>query len=499
MNPDATFVGQLPDRLYTAAQTRALDNAAINGHGVPGYTLMTRAAESCFAALTARWPEAGIIHVYCGGGNNGGDGYVIARLALEAGLAAKVIAITDLDRLHGDAARAFSDFVAAGGQTENWPVDAPAEGVVVDALLGTGLDREVGGVYAEVVALINHSGLPVLSVDIPSGLSADSGAVLGCAVRAKLTVSFIGLKRGLLTGPATDHVGELVFEDLAVPAEIYTEIPANCRLLDKRCIAKRLKRRARNSHKGVNGSVLVVGGDEGMPGAVLMAAEAALRSGAGLVKVATRASHASSMPMARPELMAAPVEDAGALSALLEWADVVALGPGLGRSAWSIEMLECVIAAQRLMVVDADGLNLLAGQGSQFANWILTPHPGEAATLLGSTVAEVQRDRFAAAANIADHYGGVCVLKGAGTVIASDAGLRVCSLGNPGMATAGMGDVLTGVVAAMLAQGLDLQAAADVGVSSHALAGDLAVADGERGLLASDVLARLRGAVNPCR
>ena len=487
----------LPDRLYTAAQTRALDSAAINDHGMPGYSLMSAAGERCFMALRVRWPDAGTLNVFCGGGNNGGDGYIIARLAIEAGLDVVVIAISNPSGLQGDAARAHDDLIAAGGKVQSWSSQIPATGLVVDALLGTGLDRSVGGVYAEVVAAINDSGLPVLSVDIPSGLSADTGAMLGSAVRAALTVSFIGLKRGLLTGQATSHVGELIFDDLGVPAAIYAEVPADCRLLDRRAIAAQLPPRAADSHKGSYGSVLVVGGDEGMPGAVLMTATAVLRSGAGLVKVATRASHAGGMPLARPELMAAPVEDAGALSPLLQWADVIALGPGLGRSPWSVEMLECVLATAGPMVIDADGLNLLARSKISKDNWILTPHPGEAATLLDTTVAEVQRDRFSAAAAITAAYGGVCVLKGAGTVVAGKAGLRVCNLGNPGMATAGMGDVLTGVIAAMLAQGLDPETAADVAVCCHALAGDLAAEGGERGLLAGDVIDHLRMAVNP--
>ena len=314
-------MSNLPDRLYTAAQTRALDTAAITDHGVPGYTLMSRAGAACFRHLKACWPEAVAVTVFCGGGNNGGDGYVIARLAHQEGLSTKVIAISDPETLQGDAARAHGDFVAAGGQVEDFAAGARCEAVVVDALLGTGLTREMSGIYAEAVALIKQSGQPVLSVDIPSGLSADTGAVLGCAIQASLTVSFIGLKQGLLTGQALDHVGQLVFEDLDVPAEIYAQIPANCRLLDERSIVGQLPARPRNCHKGAHGSVLVVGGDVGMPGAVLMTAEAVLRSGAGLVKVATRASHAGLLPLARPELMAAPVEDAGALSSLLPFAD----------------------------------------------------------------------------------------------------------------------------------------------------------------------------------
>jgi NAD(P)H-hydrate epimerase len=491
-------MSDLPENLYTATETRALDRAAIDDHGVPGYVLMSRAGQACFDALRERWPEIDRVTVFCGGGNNGGDGYVIARLALEAGLSVATLAVSDPESLKGDAAQAFTDFTAAGGQFTTHLDSAAADGLLVDALLGTGLDREVGGAYAELVDQINRSGLPVVSVDIPSGLCADSGAVLGVAVVADLTISFIGLKRGLLTGEATEHVGELLFDDLSVPTEIYAQVPGNCRLLDQRLIGRHLGPRARNAHKGSHGSVLLVGGDEGMPGAVLMGGEAALRSGAGLVKVATRASHAGHLPMSCPELMGLPVEDAAALQSQLEWAGVVALGPGLGQSAWSKEMFMATLSTDRPMIIDADGLNLLAESQANNQGWILTPHPGEAARLLGCNIAEIQKDRFAAAAAIAQQYGGVCVLKGAGTVIASRSGLRVCRLGNPGMATAGMGDVLTGVAAAMLAQGLGLDEAADVAVCVHARAGDLAAAAGERGLMARDVIASLQTAVNPC-
>ncbi len=489
----------LPERLYTAAQTRALDRSAIEGHGVPGYTLMTRAGRACWAALSARWPGTSAITVYCGAGNNGGDGYVIAEQALAAGIAAEVVTLSDPGRLSGDAARAHADFIAAGGETIPFEAHQMPRGqVLVDALLGTGLTRPVEGAYAEAVERINAAGRPVLSVDIPSGLSADRGAILGCAVRAAATVTFIGLKRGLVTGDGLDCAGALSFEDLEVPAAIYAEVASDCALLQPQDLRRWLTPRRRNAHKGRFGSVLVVGGDHGMPGAVRLAGEAALRSGAGLVRVATRAEHALIAPMGRPELMSVAVEDAQALAASLEWASVVALGPGLGASPWSREMFTAAAGAGPPLVVDADALNWLAREPRVRDDWVLTPHPGEAARLLGSTSAEVQADRFAAAAAIAARYHAVCVLKGAGTVIADPAGgLAVCRAGNPGMASAGMGDVLTGIIAALLGQGLSPWDAARCGALAHATAGDQAAADGERGLIAGDVLAALRPVLNP--
>lgn len=486
----------LPSALYTAAQVRELDRRAIEDHRIPGYTLMERAGQAAFDAVRARWPDARRLGVLCGSGNNGGDGYVIARLARAAGLQVWLVEAGDTARLKGDAARARADWAAAGGEPVAAGAHWPGADVLVDALLGTGLDRPVEGRFATLIDAINAAAPPVLAVDIPSGLHADTGAVLGRAVRAAVTVSFIGLKTGLFTGEGPSHCGEVLFDDLAVPADVRSGAVPAAKRLDAACLA-RLGRRARGAHKGDFGHVLVVGGDRGMPGAARMAAEAAARTGAGLVSVATHPDHAALLPLVRPELMAHGVACPGDLSPLLARATVLALGPGLGRGAWGRGLLARLLETGLPMVLDADALNLLAGEPVRRETWVLTPHPGEAGRLLGSDAARVQADRLAAAARIQQDFGGVCVLKGAGTVIHDGREAAICTGGNPGMASGGMGDVLTGVIAALIAQDLAPPEAARLGVCVHAEAADRAARAGERGLLASDVIAELRAVVNP--
>lgn len=488
----------LPEALYTAHQVRELDRRAIEDHGVPGYTLMQRAGAAALEVLDRMWPRGRVLGVVCGPGNNGGDGYVLAHLARAAGWEVRLAAVTDPGALKGDAARAWEDWRAAGGGVVS--LDAALEGcdVIVDALLGTGLGRPVAGAMADGIERINTAGVPVLSLDIPSGLEADTGAVLGRAVRARATVTFIGLKLGLFTGEGRAHGGEVHFDGLAVPAAVYAGmIPAAVRA--DAAVLGRLPRRRRSAHKGDFGHVLVVGGAPGMPGAVRMAAEAAARVGAGLVSVATHAGHAALIPLARPEVMAHGVSAPGDLDPLLERATVVAVGPGLGQGDWGRALLQRVLSWEGPRVLDADALNLLAGTGQRREDWVLTPHPGEAARLLGCTTAQVQADRPAAAAALQARYGGVCVLKGSGTLVHDGRGLTVCTGGNPGMASGGMGDVLTGVLAGGMAQGLGATPGetAVLGVCAHAGAADAAAGEGERGLLASDLIQRLRGMVNP--
>jgi ADP-dependent NAD(P)H-hydrate dehydratase / NAD(P)H-hydrate epimerase len=486
----------LPSALYTAAQVRELDRRAIEDHGIAGYTLMERAGQAAFDTLRRRWPGAQRLGVLCGPGNNGGDGYVIARLARAAGLAVWLVEAADPGRLKGDAARARADWTAAGGEPLTAGAAWPGADVLVDALLGTGLDRAVEGRFAGLIDAINAAGLPVLAVDIPSGLNADTGAVLGRAVRAAVTVSFIGLKTGLFTGEGPTRCGEVLFDDLAVPADVRTGMVPAAERLDAACLA-RLGRRARGAHKGDFGHVLVVGGDRGMPGAARMAGEAAARTGAGLVSVATHPDHAALLPLVRPELMVHGVAGPGDLYSLLARSTVLAVGPGLGRGDWGRGLLARLLETGLPMVVDADALNLLAGEPVHRETWVLTPHPGEAGRLLGTDAARVQADRLAAAARIQQDFGGVCVLKGAGTVIRDGRDAAICTGGNPGMASGGMGDVLTGVIAALIAQGVALPEAARLGVCIHAEAADRAARAGERGLLASDVIAELRAVVNP--
>jgi len=480
------------NRLYRAEQVRELDRLAIDEHGLAGYELMQRAGSAAFATLRARWPEARKLTVCCGGGNNGGDGYVIARLARQAGLMVQLIALKNPGELSGDAATAAADWEGAGGTLADAD-EALAGELIVDALLGTGLDRAPAGSYAALIERINDGGKPVLAVDVPSGFDADTGMPLAPAVRADLTVTFIGNKRGLHTGQAGRWCGERLYFDLATPEAIHEAVPVDAWLLDASKLAAWLPPRTPDTHKGDLGHVLVIGGDAGMAGAPVLAGRAALRTGSGLVSLATRADHAGLALAAQPELMVHGVETLEALDGLVDGADGLALGPGLGRSDWSRAIWRRALGAGRPLVLDADGLNLLAAadQPGPLPPAILTPHPGEAARLLACSVADVQSDRFAAVRALAERFDAVTVLKGHGTLIAEpDGRVQVCPYGNPAMASAGMGDALTGIIASLLGQGFGPFDAACCGVLVHALAGD-AAAVGRRQILAGDLIDRL--------
>ena len=488
----------LPAHIYSVAAVRETDRTTIEDHGVPGYTLMTRAGEAAVAAALRRFPSAQRWQVLCGAGNNGGDGYVVARLAMARGITVSVLSLVDPDKLSGDAATACADFVAEGGVVVPWDGQLDPEAtLLVDAVLGSGLERDVGGEFARAVNAINAHPAVVMALDIPAGIQGDPGAVLGCAVRADLTIAFVGLMAGLFLGEAPDYRGVLEFADLQIPGAYRDGIEPAMRRIDEQLLRNSLAKRQRTGHKGDYGHVLIIGGGEGMPGAVRLAGEAALRTGAGLVSVATHPSHAAILVASRPELMPHGIEGPDALAPLIERADVIAFGPGLGRSEWARTLFEFVRGLSLPMVWDADALNWLAAQPGKASRRVLTPHPGEAGRLLGLGVQEVQADRPAALSALRDKFGGTIVLKGAGTLVSTDGLPFLCTAGNPGMGSAGMGDVLTGVIAALVGQGLDLRTAAAVGVEVHARAGDRAAASGERGLIASDVLRELRAVVNP--
>ena len=486
----------LPKQLYRAEQVRAMDRHAIDAAGIPGIELMRRAGAAAFEAARERWPEARTLSAVCGAGNNGGDGYVVARLAHEAGWDVRVYPVASPAGLKGDALAAYQAYREAGGAVLDFiPADFEGAEILVDGLLGTGLDREVAGLYAEVIKAANRFGGRVLALDIPSGLHADTGAVLGVALGADVTVSFIGLKQGLFTGEGREYAGDVIFADLDTPPEVKHCVKPSALLLPR--LERGLPPRPRYAHKGDFGHVLVAGGDHGYGGAARMAAEAAARVGAGLVSLATRKEHAAFLSLDRPELMCHGVANREEMQNLLGRASVAAVGPGLGRSGWAGMLLETAVESGLPLVVDADALNLLAEQPIRHQRWILTPHPGEAARLLGVSAAEIQRDRFAAARELQACYGGVVVLKGSGTLVVGENELpRVCAAGNPGMASGGMGDVLAGVIAGLLAQRLDSLDAAALGASLHGAAGDEAARAGERGLLASDLMAPLRRLVN---
>lgn len=491
----------LPYLLYSTEQIQELEDRAIYQCGIASATLMARAGAAAFRHLTHLWPQAKTLAVFCGGGNNGGDGYIIAELALAAGLGVRVYALVEPNYLSGEAAQAYKKYLDAQGLVlpfrNNIPIRAD---VIVDAMLGTGLSRPVSGDYLAAVRLINQTALPVFAVDIPSGLNANTGKVMGDAVKADCTLTFIALKQGLFTGDAADYCGEILLDSLEVPDDVFDEVPTNVARLQP----KSFPPRSRCIHKGMNGHVLVIGGEHGYAGAVMLAGEAALRVGAGLVSIATRREHTRFMSLNRPELMCHGIENAEQLVSLIDKATVIAIGPGLGQSDWAKDLLLMVIDSRKPVVIDADALNLLAKIPAAHSNLllssprsVLTPHVGEAARLLNLPKAKIQQDRFAIAKLIQKKYGGVAVLKGSGSLVASKEGIAVCSAGNPGMASGGMGDALTGVIAGLLAQGLPLKTAAEQGVYIHGLAADLAaLQEGERGLLASDLMPYLRRLVN---
>jgi ADP-dependent NAD(P)H-hydrate dehydratase / NAD(P)H-hydrate epimerase len=492
-------VRSLPEALYSADQTRELDRLAGEA-GLPGEELMERAGRAAFELLLSRWPATSRPAVLCGGGNNGGDGYVVARLAREAGLEPQVYYLRDPRQMKGDALTMALRARDAGVpmrplSVDDLPADAP---LLVDGLFGTGISGALREDMRVLIEALDRLGKPVLALDVPSGLNADTGAPAGAVLSAHCTITFIGVNRGLLTGAGPVHSGELLFDDLGVDRSVYQRIDRPVWRPTPAHLRQWLPPRRRDAHKGHFGHVLVVGGDHGFAGAPLMTAQAAARCGAGLVSLATRPEHAPAVLARQPEIMVRGVDGADQLRPLLEKASVVAVGPGLGAGPWGRVLLEHVLESGLPLVIDADGLNLLVEMDVDARdNWVLTPHPGEAARLLGSDGATVQADRFAALESLTARYGGTVLLKGLGTLVRGDGGTALISDGNPGMATGGMGDVLTGVIAALHAQGAPGYQAAALGAMAHARAADrAATADGERGLLATDLLAALRPVLN---
>lgn len=490
---------ELPYALYTAAQVREFDRIAIEELGIPGAELMERAGTRAFHWMRQRWPRLGEVLVICGVGNNGGDGFVLARQARSAGLRVRLLLLGEPEKLKGDALSMADAWQASGGEIEPFAALPGKPDLIVDAILGTGLEREVTGLWATAIDEINRHQAPVFSIDIPSGLNADSGRIMGCAAEAAATLSFIGLKQGMFTGRGPDCCGEIAFDALDLPARVYARQLLSARRIDWPKSSARLAPRQRTAHKGDFGHLLVIGGAPGYPGAIRLAAEAAARSGAGLVTVATHRDHVATMNLGRPELMCRAVDGMDDLAPLIQRASAIALGPGLGMSEWGERVYLAASGSGLPMVLDADGLNWLVRHPARRDNRVLTPHPGEAARLLGTTSGEIQADRFAAVRELQARYGGVVVLKGAGSLIGDGTAHppALCSQGNPGMATGGSGDLLTGIIGAFLAQAFALREAVELGVCLHAAAGDRAAEDGEIGMLAGDLLPELRYLLNP--
>jgi NAD(P)H-hydrate epimerase len=485
-----------PDEFYDAQQSRAVDRCAIETCGLPGPVLMARAARAAFRELLRRVREPDMLQVLCGNGNNGGDGLLLAALARGRGIPVAVFLVGGEPK-SPDAVRAAQRARAAGCELQ--PFSAAAlrpGGVVVDAMLGTGIRGAPRPEYCEAIEAVNALGLPVLALDVPSGLEADTGHAEGPAVRAHWTVSFITAKRGLYTGAGPNHAGARVVDDLEVPAEAYAAAGAAVSRLSLQRELRSLPALRPAAHKGHFGRCLLVGGDQGMGGAVLLAAEAALRSGVGLLRVATQEAHLAPLLSRTPEAMPVALRGHNDLAPLLDWADAVVLGPGLGQGPWGEQLLRVGLASGKPLLLDADALNLVAAHRLQLPpRTLITPHPGEAGRLLGCDSFAVQRDRFAAMAALRSATGAdAVVLKGVGSLVGDGDRVALCAAGNPGMASGGMGDVLSGIAGALLAQGLAPGAAARLGCVLHAEAGDRAAQRlGQRALLASDLARELPG------
>jgi ADP-dependent NAD(P)H-hydrate dehydratase / NAD(P)H-hydrate epimerase len=485
--------------VYLTADVRAIE-AAVAAAATPKL-LMERAGLA--AAELARDVCGGNgkpVLVLAGPGNNGGDAFVLARHLKQWYFKVAVVYAGDEKKLPADAANALRAWRAAGGTIADVLPPAQNWGLVVDGVFGIGLEREVTGRYAEWITAINRLRAPVLAVDVPSGLASDSGRVMGCAVRATHTVTFLALKPGLLTLDGADHCGEIHLRTLDVDAQGLR--PPRGFLLGREILGKALRPRARNSHKGDYGSVGIIGGDHGMVGAALLAGRAALKLGCGRVYVGLLAADVPLTDAAQPELMLRSAGEVLKLNSLT----CLAVGPGLGQMPEAALYLDAALDSGLPLVLDADALNLLAAAAplaqklrGRAAPALLTPHPAEAARLLASTTREVQSDRVGAALRLSSTFKHPVVLKGAGSICgAPDGTWYINTSGNPGMASAGMGDVLTGMIAALLAQGTDARSALLAAVYLHGAAGDHAVAGGAGsvGLTASETIEAARALIN---
>jgi NAD(P)H-hydrate epimerase len=494
----------LPDNLYRVDSIVQLEQLAIKQFGIPAYELMKRAGQAVFDVVVSRYSQHKKMLVLCGAGNNAGDGYVVARLARQAGLDVQVISLIDPATLKNEALLAYQDWQSLA---ENSAMDQSLideADIIIDALLGTGLKRDVSAQWADWINAVNKAAKPVIAVDLPSGLIADTGAIAGGAVQADITVCFIGLKQGLFTAQAKDVCGEIIFHDLAVPDEAFARIDADARLIQGVDYTLLPKRKA-SSNKGNFGHVLIIGGNTGMPGAVILAAKAALRTGAGLVTIVSAASNLEAVITAVPEAMVKACDENTLPDVLnkafLKKVTHVAIGMGLGQDDWSQAMLHFCASLNKPLLVDADALNLLAKTDDIKIKsaLVITPHPGEAARLLSTGTAlnsaDIQSDRFAAIKQLRQLFDTsescVVVLKGSGSLIFDGRQIKVCALGNAVMAAPGMGDVLSGIIIALLAQKINTGDAAELGVCLHAAAAQSVSRGKTRGLLASDVINKL--------
>jgi hydroxyethylthiazole kinase-like uncharacterized protein yjeF len=508
-------------RVVTATTMQDIDRQTIDTFGISGLTLMENAGQSCVDAVVEEFGAQGYAVVIAGKGNNGGDGYVVARLLRQAGWDVHVFILAEQGQISGDAATNLSKlpwedvtYCPQAGQLPALHMDEITRAdVIVDAIFGTGLRSDVTGLYQEAIEIINASGRPVLAVDIPSGIHGTTGRVLGTAVRASITVTFAFAKLGHVLYPGAQHTNKLIVADIGIPPNVMEAAPGYD-LLNDDFIRPMLRRRDRQAHKGQFGHCLVIAGSTGKTGAAALSANSAMRAGSGLVTLAVAESLHAILEIKTTEVMTAPLPDSNsghvtssafpAIEKLLEGKDAVALGPGLGKRPGTTALVQTIVEGVSLpLVIDADGLNALAEditvlRRKKSADIILTPHPGEMARLLGTSIPDVEAIRISVAQEFARNFGVYLILKGARTIIASPTGIAAINgSGNPGMASGGMGDVLTGIIVSLLGQHYSAWDACRIGVYLHGYAANL-VADekGEIGMSASDVQEMLPYAYN---
>lgn len=508
-------------KIVTAHTMQETDKRAIEECGIPGLRLMENAGRVCVEEILDTFGPKGHAVILAGRGNNGGDGYVIARLLVLKGWSAKVIILAEREQISGDAAvnleklpAGTAVFCTSEGQLSTLHSEEIFKAdVLIDALLGTGLRSDISGIYLEAINLLNASDRPIVSIDIPSGIHGTTGRVLGDAIRANLTVTFAFAKLGLILYPGAEHTGRLVVADIGIPQHLMESAPGYD-FLNEEAIRPLLQRRDRQAHKGVFGHCLIIAGSTGKTGAAALSANSAVRAGSGLVTLAAAESIHPILEIKTTEAMTVPLPDTGsghlssssftALEKLLPGKDAVALGPGLDRRPGTVSLIHTLVNTITLpLVIDADGLNALSEdmtvlRRKKSQQVILTPHPGEMSRLLGAAIPDVDTIRISLAQEFARDYGIYLVLKGARTIIAAPDGSTVINgSGNPGMATGGMGDVLTGIIVSLLGQGYSAWDACRLGVFIHGFAADMVAADkGEIGINAGDVQEKLPYAYN---
>jgi len=472
--------------LYSAEQSRAIDELALEHLNVGSGVLMERAARFAFDVALNRWPNMKSVSVFAGKGNNAGDAFLFAGLAQEYGIKVQLFTMVDLSELNEGAKSAYEEIDISLLQKE-LSLNNISGDLIIDGLIGTGLKGRVDGDFAEAIRFINDSCVPVLSLDIPSGVNASTGAVVNDAVMAEITTTFISHKIGLRVGKGRVHSGEIKMDSLGVPETLLSALPGIELSVFQRT---QLPPLPSDTYKNRQGHLLIIGGDEGMPGSILMAAEAALRSGAGLVTVATREEHLSLVVSRIPEVM---VMKAGAeeLSRNYSKYDAVLIGPGLGRTEWGKSLYKVCLDWKMPLIVDADGLFWMATEGRSVSETVIvSPHVGEAASLLGVDSNLIELDRIESAKKIRTKFRAIGVVKGPGSVVFGREKISICEHGNPGMAAAGMGDVLSGIIGGFVAQkAVDIDACLEIAVLLHSAAADEAANElGQRSLMATDVI-----------